>query len=217
MKVNNQTVRDPWQEIEPARDAICVDGERILPIGNERLVVAINKPRGYITAMSDDRNRPTVGDLIREHFQTPLFHVGRLDRDTGGLLIMTNDGQLAHEIAHPSSSVCKTYLARIAGSLNARETNLLRKGVLLRDGFKTSPAEVRVLEQTDDVSLVELIIKEGHKRQVREMLSFLGKEVLSLTRTAIGGISIDIVPGPGDIRVLTKEETRLLRRKKGTC
>ncbi|HAA85254.1 MAG TPA: rRNA pseudouridine synthase [Kosmotogaceae bacterium] len=210
-------MRSPWQEIEPAGDTVCIEGERILPIGNERLVVAINKPPGYITAMSDDRNRPTVGDLIREHFQTPLFHVGRLDRDTEGLLIMTNDGQLAHEIAHPSSSVCKTYLARIAGALHAQEINLLRRGILLRDGFRTGPAEVRILEQTHDTSLVEIIIKEGHKRQVREMFSSLGKQVLSLTRTAIGGITIDLVPGPGDIRILTKEETRLLRRKKGTC
>ncbi len=216
MKVNNRTVKTPWQEIDPGTDSVSIDGNQVMSVGRKRLTVLLNKPAGYITAMFDDRGRPTVGDIVKERFSTELFHVGRLDKDTEGLLLMTNDGQLAQDIAHPSSSVEKTYLVEVRGVLEDREIRSLSEGVVLRDGFRTSPARARIVEQKEGISVVEIVIREGHKRQVREMIVSLGRRVIRLTRTAIGRVTIELVPNPGDIKELTEEEIALLKKKKGT-
>lgn len=216
VKVNNRTVKTPWQEIDPGTDSVSIDGNQVMSVGRKRLTVLLNKPAGYITAMFDDRGRPTVGDIVKERFSTELFHVGRLDKDTEGLLLMTNDGQLAQDIAHPSSSVEKTYLVEVRGVLEDREIRSLSEGVVLRDGFRTSPARARIVEQKEGISVVEIVIREGHKRQVREMIVSLGRRVIRLTRTAIGRVTIELVPNPGDIKELTEEEIALLKKKKGT-
>ncbi len=216
MKVNNRTVKTPWQEIDPGTDSVSIDGNQVMSVGRKRLTVLLNKPAGYITAMFDDRGRPTVGDIVKERFSTELFHVGRLDKDTEGLLLMTNDGQLAQDIAHPSSSVEKTYLVEVRGVLEDREIRSLSEGVVLRDGFRTSPARARIVEQKEGISVVEIVIREGHKRQVREMIVSLGRRVIRLTRTAIGRVTIELVPNAGDIKELTEEEIALLKKKKGT-
>nr|WP_272940774.1 pseudouridine synthase [Kosmotoga olearia] len=174
------------------------------------MVYALNKPRGYLSSMSDDRGRKTIADLIKGKIPEKVFHVGRLDMDTEGLIILTNDGELARKLSHPSSKIRKTYVARVTGKLSHHEIKRLENGVVLRDGFKTSGASIRVIRASLRDTLVEIIIHEGHKREIREMFKVFDKHVLYLKRTAIGSLKVDIVPNPGDIKKLTGQEIQKL-------
>ncbi|OAA31515.1 pseudouridine synthase [Kosmotoga arenicorallina S304] len=205
VKVNGRVITDPWLEIDSFSN-VFLDNEKVNPRYEEKVVYAFHKPAGIITAMKDDRGRLTIADLVAGKIREKVFHVGRLDRDTEGLLLLTNDGNFANKIAHPSSEIEKTYIATIDDFLSEKELEILSKGVILEDGFKTSGARVRVLKKKEKSTIVELIIHEGHKREVREMFKVLNKRVLALKRTAIGGLNIDIVPKPGMIKRLNEEE-----------
>jgi len=172
--------------VDTERDTITVDGIPLEP-EVEKKYFLLNKPPGYITTLKDTRGRPTVMELIHE--KERLFPVGRLDRDTRGLLLVTNDGYLAHRLMHPSHGIEKTYVVEAEGELSPRGLAALRKGVSLEEGT-TAPAKVKVLSQKDDRCILELTIHEGKKRQVRRMCAAVGLEVKNLSRTRMGPLDL---------------------------
>jgi 23S rRNA pseudouridine2605 synthase len=202
ISVNGRTVTVQGMRVDARTDKIAVDGSRI-DLSDDRVTYAINKPAGVITAMSDDRNRPTVGDMVGD-LAPGLVHVGRLDQDTEGLLLVTNDGELAHRLAHPSYEVRKTYLAQVSGSVPRDLARRLRAGIELEDG----PVKVdsfRVVDTHAGQSVVEVVLHEGRKHIVRRLLAQVGLPVSRLTRTAVGPIELQRMRS-GSIRKLTRKE-----------
>ena len=179
-----------------ATDVVHVDGERV-PTAPGLVVVAMNKPRGVVTAMSDDRGRPCVGDMVADRPER-LFHVGRLDAETEGLLLLTNDGELTNRLMHPSHEVAKTYRARIDGAISKQAMRALSTGIDLDDG-PIACDSARVIQRLDDRSLVEVTLHSGRNRIVRRMFDAVGYPVLDLVRTSIGPISLgNLKPGEVD-------------------
>lgn len=203
MSVDGEPVLEQGRRIDPDRHIVRVDGLRI-ETGSRRMVhLAVNKPFGMLTAMSDDEGRPCVGDLVQDR-EARLFHVGRLDADTEGLLLLTNDGELAHRLAHPSYEVPKTYLAQVVGPLARDVGRRLRAGVELDDG----PARVDSFALVDSSAnrvLVEIVLHEGRQRIVRRLLESVGHPVERLVRTAIGPVQLG-AQKPGRPRPLSRHE-----------
>jgi 23S rRNA pseudouridine2605 synthase len=209
--VNGRTVTVQGMRVDPRRDKIAVDGAR-LELRDDRVTYAVNKPTGVITAMSDDRNRPTIGDMVGD-LAPGLVHVGRLDQDTEGLLLVTNDGELAHRLAHPSYEVRKSYLAQVSGSVPRDLAKRLRAGVELDDG----PVKVdsfRVVDTHAGQSVVEVVLHEGRKHIVRRLLAHVGLPVSRLTRTAVGPVKLERMR-VGSIRRLTRAEVGALQEQVG--
>ncbi|MGY1725107.1 pseudouridine synthase [Blastococcus sp. SYSU DS0533] len=211
ISVNGRQVRVQGMRVDPLQDKIAVDGAR-LEIRDDRVTYAINKPAGVITAMSDDRNRPTIGDMVGD-LAPGLVHVGRLDQDTEGLLLVTNDGELAHRLAHPSYGVRKTYLAQVSGSVPRDLHRRLRSGVELEDG----PVKVdsfSVVDTHAGQSVVEVVLHEGRKHIVRRLLAHVGLPVSRLTRTAVGPVQLQRMRS-GSIRKLSRQEIGALEELVG--
>jgi 23S rRNA pseudouridine2605 synthase len=205
VSVNGEVETDLSRRIEPSSDQLAVDG--IVVTRSERLVyLMLNKPTGYLTAVSDQRER-TVMELLPDGFGR-LFPVGRLDRDTEGLLLVSNDGDLGHRLMHPRFHVRKTYRAVVDGRMTEPLAEKLRHGVTLDDG-PTQPAEV-MLTRVGLTSEVSLTIREGRKRQVRRMLSNVGHPVLELERVSYGPLTLGELPR-GKWRELTGEELAALK------
>ncbi|MQA35092.1 pseudouridine synthase [Modestobacter roseus] len=211
ISVNGAVVMAQGMRIDPDTAVIAVDGRRI-DIRNDKITYAMNKPSGVITAMSDDRNRPTVGDMMGD-LAAGLVHVGRLDQDTEGLLLLTTDGELAHRLAHPSYNVKKTYLAQVSGSVPRDMAKRLRKGIELEDG----PVKVDAFSVVDThagQSVVEVVLHEGRKHIVRRLLAEVGLPVNRLTRTAVGPVDLARMR-IGTIRKLTRQEVGALHELVG--
>ena len=206
VKVNGAVCREMGTQVEEG-DTVSVNGTEI-QAETAKVYVVLNKPLGVLTAMSDDRDRPTVADFVAD-IPERLFPVGRLDYNTTGLLIMTNDGELSYKLAHPKHGVSKTYVATVSGVMSNVRLAKLRKGVDI-GGFVTSPAQVRVLKQNPRSAVVEITIHEGKKRQVRKMFAAVGNKVQSLERVAIGDIRLGRLL-PGHYRKLTKAEIEYLK------
>jgi 23S rRNA pseudouridine2605 synthase len=202
ISVNGETVRVQGMRVNAAVDKIAVDGVRI-EVRDDHVTYAMNKPPGVITAMSDDRNRPTVGDMVGD-LAKGLVHVGRLDQDTEGLLLLTNDGELAHRLAHPSFEVHKTYLAQVSGKIPRDLAKQLRAGVVLDDG-PVAVHSFRIVDAHAGQSVVEVVLHEGRKHIVRRLLAHVGLPVSRLTRTAVGPIELRAMRS-GTIRKLTRAE-----------
>jgi 23S rRNA pseudouridine2605 synthase len=211
ISVNGETVRVQGMRVDPHSDRIAVDGVRI-EVRDDRVTYALNKPVGVITAMSDDRNRPTVGDMVGD-LAKGLVHVGRLDQDTEGLLLLTTDGELAHRLAHPSYEVKKTYLAQVSGSVPRDLYRRLRAGVELDDG-PVAVDSFRVVDTHAGQSVVEVVLHEGRKHIVRRLLAHVGLPVSRLTRTAVGPIELRAMRS-GTIRKLSREELGSLQELVG--
>ena len=203
----NGSIAEPGTRVHPDEDEVTVDG---VPVhaGSERIVIALNKPWGVVTTMSDDRGRPCVGDLFAD-YPVRLFHVGRLDEETEGLLLLSNDGDLANLLMHPSHGVSKTYVARVRGRVTPQAVRRLLDGVRLEDGPASADAVV-VLDAGERESVIELRIHEGRKRIVRRMCKAVGHPVVHLTRTAIGGLLLDGLAS-GAWRRLQESEIAVLR------
>jgi 23S rRNA pseudouridine2605 synthase len=202
ISVNGAVVRVQGMRVDPGTDKIAVDGVRV-EIRDDQVTYAMNKPPGVITAMSDDRNRPTVGDMVGD-LAPGLVHVGRLDQDTEGLLLLTTDGELAHRLAHPSYGVRKTYLSQVSGSVPRDLAKKLRGGIELDDG----PVKVdsfRVVDTHAGQSVVEVVLHEGRKHIVRRLLAEVKLPVSRLTRTAVGPIELRAMRS-GTIRKLSRQE-----------
>ncbi|MCR5034591.1 MAG: rRNA pseudouridine synthase [Clostridia bacterium] len=209
VKINGAVVREMGAQVEEG-DVVSVNGTEI-QADAVKVYVAVNKPLGYITSMNDDRDRPTVADLVAD-LPERLFPVGRLDYNTTGLLIMTNDGELTYTLTHPKHEVSKTYIATVAGVLSNARLAKLRRGVDI-GGFVTSPAQVRVIKQNPRSAVVEISIHEGKNRQVRKMFAAVGNKVQSLERVAIGDIRLGRLL-QGHYRKLTRAEVDYLKSLK---
>lgn len=210
MRVNGKVVRDPEAWVDIDRDDILLDGKPIRPA--QKLHLLLYKPRGYLTTYKDPDGRPTIYDLLKE-VEDWVFPVGRLDLETSGLLLMTNDSDLAEHIANPEHKVPKTYLVKSASLLTDEQLDLLRNGVELKDG-PTRPALVRRMRDSESKTFFEITITEGRNRQVRRMVEAIGSKVLKLVRIAIGPLRIGDLP-IGRWRPLIQAEVRALRRRSG--
>jgi len=214
VEVDGRVVTELGTRVDPDSADIRVDGSRVV-LDESMVYLAVNKPVGMHSTMSDDRGRPCIGDLIEHRVRgnTGLFHVGRLDADTEGLLLLTNDGELAHRLMHPSFEVPKTYLATVEGSVPRGLGKALREGIELDDG----PARVDHFAVVDTVpgkTLVRLTLHEGRKRIVRRLLAEAGFPVRALVRTDVGPVSLGD-QRPGSIRALTRKEVGELYRAVG--
>jgi pseudouridine synthase len=200
VKVGGRVVRWPQHRIDPRRDRVSVDGDPVSD-ATERIVLALHKPAGYVTTRVDPGGRPTVYALLGDVGRW-VFPVGRLDRDTSGLLILTNDHRLGQRLTDPAHRVPKTYHVRVNGVPDAETLRALRDGVPLGDGTLTLPARVRPLGAARDGSAwLEIVLTEGKNRQVRRMCAALGHEVRTLARVKVGGLPLGELP-PGEWRRL---------------
>ena len=201
VEVDGRVVTEQGLRVDPASAVIRVDGARIPPRGAHRYL-ALNKPRGVLSAMEDDRGRPTLAGYVPAGQR--LFHVGRLDADTEGLLLLTNDGDLAQRLTHPSFEVSKTYLAEVAGVIGEATVKRLRGGIELDDG-PIRPDAVTLVQRGADRSLVRVVLHSGRNRIVRRIFDALGHPVRKLSRLAIGPVKLGSLR-PGETRELSRDE-----------
>ncbi|MDF2546222.1 MAG: rRNA pseudouridine synthase [Anaerosolibacter sp.] len=205
--VNGVHVKDGSVHVDPQEDVIKINGEKIHY--RDVVYLMMNKPQGVISASFDPKVE-TVVDLVDETYRVfELFPVGRLDKDTEGLLILTNDGKLAHELLAPKKHVPKTYYARIEGRVTDDDGDAFQKGVTLDDGYVTQPASLKILK-SDEVSEIELTIYEGKFHQVKRMFEAVGKKVTYLKRISMGNLKLDPQLGLGEYRELTEGELQIL-------
>jgi len=207
VRVNGAVVTELGAKADAEKDHIKVDGKLINP-KQPKTYIMLNKPAGFVTTMSDPEGRPTVQDLLKG-IKVRVYPVGRLDYNTEGLLLLTNDGDFAHLITHPKHEFPKSYLAKIKGVLEDSALQALEQGVFLKDG-KTAPAKVRKIRKEEANSWVEMTIHEGRKRQVRRMFDHVGRSVIRLKRVRTGSLSLGDLH-EGAYRHLTSDEVRALR------
>ena len=211
VSVDGAVVREQGLRIDPVRAVVAVDGERV-NVDSNRVYLALNKPRGVLSTMSDDRGRPSVGDYVAQRYGR-VFHVGRLDADSEGLILLTNDGELAHRLTHPSHGVPKIYLADVPGPVPRDLGARLRAGVELDDG----PVRVdrfRVVDSVPGRAVVEVTLHEGRKHVVRRLLAEVGHPVSRLVRVAVGSVRLGDLR-PGSVRPLRRDELAALFQAAG--
>lgn len=205
--VNGQTIREMGVIVDETADVVLVNGTRVYP-EEEKHYIAYYKPMGEVTTVSDPEGRKTVMDKFRD-YPVRLFPIGRLDYDSEGLLLLTNDGDLMNHLLHPSHEVAKVYLAKVSNQVTEEELARLRNGVML-EGKLTSPANVRLVRRETFASVVLVSIHEGRNRQVRKMFEAVGHQVVSLKRVEFGPIRLNDLP-LGKWRTLTDMEVRKLK------
>jgi 23S rRNA pseudouridine2605 synthase len=209
--IDGRLITDPGTKARWGVDRIEVDGQAI-PDPSERLYVLLNKPFGYISSLSDPEGRPLAIDLLRD-IQQRCYPVGRLDFDTLGMLLFTNDGELAHRLMHPSYRVPRTYKVKVAGEITKDAIHSLRRGIHLEDGL-TGPSKVTLLRRDPGQSIIRMTIMQGKHRQVRRMLEAVGYRVVHLVRIGFGNLSLGDLK-VGQYRHLDKEEIESLNRLAG--
>lgn len=208
--VNGQIAR-LGMKADPERDHIKVDG-KLLIRPEPKVYYLLNKPSGVVTTLYDPQGRPTVKEFIKR-IPYRIYPVGRLDYHSEGLLLLTNDGELAHAILHPSKDIPKIYVVKVKGRVEEEKLDRLRRGIRLEEGI-TKPARVKIIRFSENNSWVEITIYEGRKRQVRRMFEKIGHPVIKLKRIAINGLKLGSLR-PGELRQLSSEEIRLLRKEVG--
>ena len=210
VKVNGKVINNPGVQVDVENDEILFDGEKV--VYKEFIYLMLNKPDGYISATFDKRD-PIVLDLIdKEDLIFEPFPVGRLDKDKEGLLVLTNDGQLAHRVLSPKKHVSKTYYAKVEGVVTEEDVKAFAEGVTLDDGYETMPAELEILK-SDDISEIELTIHEGKFHQVKRMFESVGKKVVYLKRLSMGKLKLDEGLALGEYLELTEEEVKMIEEK----
>ncbi|MBI2893253.1 MAG: rRNA pseudouridine synthase [Deltaproteobacteria bacterium] len=210
VRVNGKVVRELGSKADAGRDQITVDGR---PIHVERhAYYLLNKPRGVVTTLHDPEGRPTIRELLRGVTER-VFPVGRLDYSTAGVLLCTNDGELANAVLHPSRTVERTYAVKLRGSVRPETVEKWRRGVTLEDGV-TAPAKVSVLEETENATWLRVTIHEGRNRQIHRMGEATGHPVQRLTRLEFAGLTAEGL-APGEFRELTQKELTRLKRDHG--
>lgn len=207
ISVNNLIVTELGFQVDPEKDAVMVDGSRVFP-EPEKHYIAYNKPAGEVTTVYDPEGRETVMDRFRG-YPVRLFPVGRLDYDSEGLLLLTNDGEMMNQLLHPSFEIPKSYLTKVSNSVTEDKIRLLRSGVMI-DGKITSPAEVRLIRKDAFSTDLLITIHEGRNRQVRKMIESIGHQVVRLKRVRFGPVYLGDLPS-GMWRRLTEEEIMKLR------
>lgn len=205
VKVNGH-IASIGDKVDPKRDKVTVRGKAVVAV-NEKVYIMLHKPRGFVTTLKDERDRKCVSDLVKD-VGVKVFPVGRLDRNSEGLLIMTNDGEFANKLTHPSSHVNKTYRVTVSGQVEEENLIEMREGIVL-DGRKTMPCDVFIAERKADRTVLIFIIQEGRNRQIRRMCEAVGLKVLRLKRTEIAGVKLGMLP-QGKWRPLNEKEMRHL-------
>ena len=201
-------------KINPASDKVVVKGRKLGSAAKQkRWYIMINKPRGYVTTMNDEMGRKCVAELVKD-VPARVYPVGRLDRDSEGLLLMTNDGDFANKVTHPSKHVYKVYRVTVRPGINEEQLIKMSSGMVI-DGRKTAPAEIHVLQREEGRCVLEIILREGRNRQIRKMCEQLGLEVPRLKRTAIGRVRLGGLKS-GSWRELTKDEVHRLQAPTNT-
>ena len=207
VKVNGR-VAVIGDKVDPVHDKVYVSGRRVTGTARPQLrYIMMNKPRGVLTTMSDEKGRRCVADLIKD-IPERVYPIGRLDRDSEGMLLLTNDGEFANHIMHPKKHVNKVYRVTVRPNINDEQVSRLENGVVI-DGRKTAPAQVRVVSREEGRAVLEVVIREGRNRQIRKMCDVVGLEVARLKRTAIGGVKLGGLKS-GMYRDLTDTEVKKL-------
>ena len=188
VSVNGKIVTELGTKIETNRDKVMVE-DKTVKVETYKRYILLNKPAGYISAAKDQFDNPSVLNLI-PNIKERLFPIGRLDKDTTGALLLTNDGDLSYKLTHPKFKVDKTYIAEVSGRPTAEEMNRFMKGLVI-DGKKTAPAKIRIVKEKTKTSIVEIIIHEGRNHQVKNMCEAIGHKVINLQRYAIGKLTIE--------------------------
>lgn len=209
VSVNNKTVTELGVKADPQKDVIKVNGKKI-DVNTQKIYIALNKPFGIISSRKDEKNRETVIDLIDT--DEYIYPIGRLDYDSSGLILLTNDGEITNNLIHPKFEVEKVYVVYIDGYIPDKALDKFERGIKLDDGY-TAPAKVRVLDEDDRITILEATIHEGKNRQVRRMFDALGYKVTKLKRIRIGNIKLENLK-PGEYRNLTNEEIRWIKSLK---
>lgn len=209
--INGAVAEKPEQKVDPETDTVCLDGEALLYAAYEYYL--FHKPAGCVSA-TEDKIHKTVMDYLTDTLRDDLFPVGRLDIDTEGLLLITNDGALAHELLSPAHHVKKTYYARVAGRVTEEDARLFQQGVDIGEEKLTKPAELVILTSGEE-SEIELTITEGKFHQVKRMFQAVGKEVVYLKRLSMGPLTLPETLLPGEYWALTQEELMLLQKETG--
>lgn len=207
VQVNGRVVRELGIKIDSDVDEVKLDG-KICHIKNRYIYIIMNKPKGIITTVKDPFGRPTVTDVL-VGLKERVYPVGRLDKDTEGLLILTNDGEVTYKLTHPRHEIEKTYIAFVKGKVNKQQMHLLEKGIRLEDGI-TAPAKVRIINSNQEHTVIEIKIHEGRKRQIRRMCEAIGHPVTYLKRTQIGMLSLNGLK-PGQWRYMTAKEVEYVK------
>ena len=209
VSVNGEVITEQGVKVEIGADKVTVSGKPIKPT-EKKYYIMLNKPVGYISSVKDQFDRPTVTELLGNEINARVFPVGRLDYDTEGLLLMTNDGDFSYRITHPKHNVEKTYIAQLDRGITVKGIQRLKNGVTLDDGFKASPAKVEVLASSGGQTKVKITIHEGKNRQVRRMFEAVGAHVAELKRINVGGVELGNLP-LGRWRYLTEHEVSRFR------
>lgn len=212
VRVNTEPVKDAALHVDTEKDEVTVLGERV--VYKEFMYLMMNKPQGVLSATEDKRDRTVIDLLDAEKEIYELFPVGRLDKDTEGFLLLTNDGKLAHNLLSPKKGVPKTYYAHIEGIVTEEDTERFLEGVILDDGYETKPGELHILKSAD-ISEIELTITEGKFHQVKRMFEAVGKQVIYLKRLSMGPLTLDERLELGTYRELTEEELQQLMQISG--
>ncbi|MFA7549921.1 MAG: pseudouridine synthase [Sedimentibacter sp.] len=207
VKVNGIIVKELGSKISPEKDVVTVYNKRIQE-KEEHIYIKLYKPEGYITTVKDQFNRKTVLDLV--NIKERIYPIGRLDYDTSGLLLLTDDGDLANKLMHPKYRIFKTYEADIKGSISEDSINILKNGILI-DGYKTAPAKVKLINRSQKNTSVQISIHEGKNRQVRKMFEKIGHRVIKLKRISFGNINLGGLM-EGQWIYLTDDEIKYLKR-----
>ena len=205
VKVNGVTALI-GDKVNPKHDKVTVSGKKVVSV-KKNVYIMLNKPRGFITTMNDEHDRKCVAELVKD-INTRVYPVGRLDRESEGLLIMTNDGEFTNALTHPSKHVSKTYRVTIRPTITKEQATEFRNGIEI-DGRMTAPADLRVLETQENRTVVEVTIYEGRNRQIRKMFEALGIEVARLKRTKVGNLKLGMLK-QGAYRHLTEDEVSSL-------
>lgn len=194
-------------KVNPKKDVVTVNGKKVSQV-KEKYYIMLNKPRGYVTTMSDELGRKCVKELV-EDVGAVVYPIGRLDRDSEGLLLLTNDGEFANHIMHPSKHISKTYRVTVRSSVSAEQIEKLSDGAIVIDEREVLPAEIHVLEKSEMRSVLQMTIFEGRNRQIRKMCEAVGLEVARLKRTAVGSVKLGMLC-TGDWRELSEDEIKKL-------
>jgi pseudouridine synthase len=205
--VNGQVVTEPGTKADPERDHIKVRGRLINPKlkAQEKIYILLNKPLGILTSRSDPKNRPLVIDLVGP-YRDKVHPVGRLDFNTEGLLLLTNDGEFTNLITHASKQIPKVYEVKVKGQPSEHQIRMLERGVVI-DGDRTAPAKIRLMEQSDTNAWYEVTLHEGRNQQIRKMFDHVGHSVIKLRRVAIGSLKNERLR-PGEYRLLSEAEVK---------
>lgn len=210
VKVNGK-VAQIGDKVDPKKDTVSVSGKKLSKTKNY-VYLMLNKPRGFVTTMSDEMDRKCVAQLVAD-VGARVYPVGRLDRDSEGLLLITNDGEFANAMTHPSRHISKTYRVTVRPGITEEQLTVLTSSLMI-DGRQTLPADVRILTKEENRTVLEIILYEGRNRQIRRLCEEAGLETARLKRLAIGQLKLGMLK-PGEYRNLTHEEVSLLKRQSG--